>query len=381
MEYFTSLIDERGGPAKCKYVYSFGAPGHGKGPFDGLGGTIKKFIHGLITGTKTSLSEGIPGVECRYISNATDVFEAASAHFEGEEYHSRNKRKNRINKFKFFLHLVENNDILRPEEEHRPLDQITRNYQFVVRETGVMFMRKRSCWCLYCMKAMLDPTTTKMTVDGCTSTSNNTTTLYDFELAECKKVKGANVKKLSNEKKQSRTEMAERISIGDWMLFSSNDHEQPVWLGRAMAKREWGNSCKWKNDSKREQDLGNGVKIRRGGYAINVQWYTHTEVGSTQYRLDSDEPNPLVQSDIALLHAGFEMTQVVGRRAAVPRSRTRTRTRRGNDIDDGLSRPRMNLQTREGDWFRKDFHNVYVIDDADKNKALAERLLLPATLR
>ena len=45
IEYFTSLIMKQGGPTECMYVYSFGAPGHGKGVFDGVEGTIKNKVH------------------------------------------------------------------------------------------------------------------------------------------------------------------------------------------------------------------------------------------------------------------------------------------------------------------------------------------------
>ena len=51
LEYFTSLAMNCGGPAECMYVYSFGVPGHGKGPFNGLVGTIKHKIHNLINRT------------------------------------------------------------------------------------------------------------------------------------------------------------------------------------------------------------------------------------------------------------------------------------------------------------------------------------------
>ncbi len=40
MEYFTSLIVDWGGASECSFVYSFRAQGHGKGVFDGVGGTI-----------------------------------------------------------------------------------------------------------------------------------------------------------------------------------------------------------------------------------------------------------------------------------------------------------------------------------------------------
>ena len=81
LEYFTSLIKERGGPTECVYVYSFGAPGHGKGVFDGVGGAIKNKVHSLIKATKTS-DDGVPGVDSDYINNVTDVFQAIRHNFE-----------------------------------------------------------------------------------------------------------------------------------------------------------------------------------------------------------------------------------------------------------------------------------------------------------
>ena len=51
IEYFTSLINSRGGATEFMYVYLFGAPGNGKGFFDGLGGALKK-IHNLVKGSK-----------------------------------------------------------------------------------------------------------------------------------------------------------------------------------------------------------------------------------------------------------------------------------------------------------------------------------------
>ena len=152
------------------------------------------------------------------------------------------------------------------------------------------------------------------------------------------------------------------------MLFASSDVKQSIWLARAMTKPEWGNACIWKNETTKKQKIGGGEGIKPGGYAINVQWYTHTEVGSLLYRIEKEEPHPLVQADVFLLHSGFEMTQVVGARANVPRSRS-VRNRR-KDGENGYAVPRLNLQTREGDWFRRDFGNIYQIDDVDRNRGL-----------
>lgn len=48
--------------AEALLVWSFGAPGHGKGTFDGVGGVLKNKIHNLIKGTKTAIAN-IAGTE------------------------------------------------------------------------------------------------------------------------------------------------------------------------------------------------------------------------------------------------------------------------------------------------------------------------------
>jgi len=69
-----------------------------------------------------------------------------------------------------------------------------------------------------------------------------------------------------------------------------------------------------------------------------------------------------------LLHSGFEITQAVGARENVPQNRS-VRDR-WNDDDNGYAVPCLNLQNREGNWFRRDFGNIYQIDDVDRNRGL-----------
>ena len=72
IEYFTSLINDRGGETDCMYIYSLGAPGHGKGFFDSLGGVLKNKINTLIKGSKTG-GDTSAGTNSGYISNVKDV--------------------------------------------------------------------------------------------------------------------------------------------------------------------------------------------------------------------------------------------------------------------------------------------------------------------
>ena len=61
------------------------------------------------------------------------------------------------------------------------------------------------------------------------------------------------------------------------------------------------------------------------------------------------------------------MTQVTGARTLVPRSRT---IRAHND-PEGYAAPQLNLQTREGDWCRRDVGSVYTMDQEVLDTALA----------
>ena len=42
ISYYTTIISNRGGPTLTAFVYSFGAPVHGKGPYYGIGGQRKQ---------------------------------------------------------------------------------------------------------------------------------------------------------------------------------------------------------------------------------------------------------------------------------------------------------------------------------------------------
>ena len=103
-----------------------------------------------------------------------------------------------------------------------------------------------------------------------------------------------------------------------------------------------------------------------------MQWYKQKVVGVLEYVLD--EYAAIVQSSCTLVYAGFDahMHQVSGTCVRVPRRRT---NRSNRMIDDWLLPPTINLQTTEGDWYRKEYGNVYrmnadVRDDALDNTAL-----------
>lgn len=228
IEFFTSLIKKHGRDAsKCKYVYSFGAPGHGKGCFDGIGGTFKHKVHNLIKSTKSS-GQGIPGVESGYIGSVDEVIEALKHHFTGDGEDAQAQRKaskNPIYVYKFFLHKTNDNPIKRPTEKFIPLEQITKNYQFSVSGVGNVHMRNRSCWCMKCMQSFMKGSLewpAMKSINGCSS-STLSTTVYSFNKRECKKTEGVGVTTTRMDRMHDRYELASNLTHGDWMLFKGQD--------------------------------------------------------------------------------------------------------------------------------------------------------------
>jgi hypothetical protein len=176
------------------YVYSFGAPRHGKGVFDGVSGAIKNKVHSLIKATKTS-DDGVPGVNSGYINNVTNVFQAIRHHFENSEHRGQSRAgSNSINHYKFFSYLIDKNLIRRPEKTFDQLHRISSNYQFTVNNIGIVCMRQRSCWCMQCMsklmQSILDWNDT-CDIARCVSCEHEMTNLYSFRKQSCRKQRGS----------------------------------------------------------------------------------------------------------------------------------------------------------------------------------------------
>lgn len=86
-----------------------------------------------------------------------------------------------------------------------------------------------------------------------------------------------------------------------------------------------------------------------------------------------DNAQPFVCSNATLLYTDFEeqMHQVVGSRVRVPRQRT-IWSNRMDDYDYSGS-TRLSLQTSEGEWYRKEFGNMWRMDKSVRDMAM-ERL-------
>ena len=100
INYYTTLINERGGPSKTSFVYSFRALGHGKGPYDGIGGRWKNKIDQAMS---TAVKRKLEFTETGYIESVKDVVKALNYYFAtSTKKDSQLAGKNPIHHYKFF---------------------------------------------------------------------------------------------------------------------------------------------------------------------------------------------------------------------------------------------------------------------------------------
>ena len=307
-------------------MYSFGCPGHGKGPWDGIGGTEKAAVatavkHSQISGRKIS------GLDKCEIHNALDVYKVLKATFDTDDWRAEQKRKKAPLAHMHFLYSSEefkklpcgcdvckavspsNNfhpTISRPSkpETFRRLEGISSMYEFKVVGHGILDCRTRACWCVSCMHHTLESSdrhnSPSFVVPGCTS-ADLTEGPYALRRCGCPKTSGMGSTKdlpfVSNELK----EVAAGITEGDWVVFKDGELDEgestvgadSLWVGRAVVNTAaaWNGKATHVNRSRKKLGV-----LDPGDVGVMVQWYTLHSANATHvdYVLSQEYPVPVV---------------------------------------------------------------------------------------
>ena len=101
-----------------------------------------------------------------------------------------------------------------------------------------------------------------------------------------------------------------------------------------------------------------------------MQWYTQKVIGTLEYIVEGGEnTKPFVMSNDSLLLVGFDddMHQVLGTRVRAPRRRT-VRSNQNDDFE--YTSTRQSLQTTEGDWYRREYGNLWRMKDGIRDLAM-----------
>ena len=145
----------------------FGCPGHGKGPWDGLGAMVK-----------TKVTRDITNEQCRTPSGRIElpieVAIHARATFCTDEW-LREHAYMQINEI--VVMYLDTSEIERPRVPPHisPVEGIQSLYSFFMRDDGLLCSRAYSCWCPACSRVRSHASLTvdwggTLTVPGCTRT-------------------------------------------------------------------------------------------------------------------------------------------------------------------------------------------------------------------
>lgn len=123
----------------------FGCPGHGKGPWDGLGAVLKQQVSRDITNNKVLTESG-------YITCPAEVAEHLRARFSTEEWRAKHASKH-INEILIFY--TPHNEINRPRADPTfdSLDGARSTYSYMMLAKDQLARRERACWCINCLRA------------------------------------------------------------------------------------------------------------------------------------------------------------------------------------------------------------------------------------
>ena len=180
INYYTMLIDSRGGPSETVFLYSFGAPGHGKGPYDGIGGRRKNKIDQCMSTAESGLLEFTAS---GLIQNVEDAHSALDYYFgRSTGKYAQLAGENPIHHYHFFCYTAGKHPINHPEESVVTLQGIPKHYQFLVNREWVVYMRQQSCFCLSCMAELMEGTLTWDSMHNVKGYSANARSSTDSEM-------------------------------------------------------------------------------------------------------------------------------------------------------------------------------------------------------
>ena len=141
MHYWSGKTSEHDFLKTC--WIEFGCPGHGKGPWDGMGAVMKQQLKRDMTNGKILTASG-------YVARPRDVAEHLKKRFETDEWKAAHADK--------AIHEIvvtySNHDEIfeRPQVEHEfePLTGKMSSFSFLMLGRDQIARRDRSCWCEAC---------------------------------------------------------------------------------------------------------------------------------------------------------------------------------------------------------------------------------------
>jgi hypothetical protein len=138
---------------KLVFIWGFGAPGHGKGEWDGMFGWLKSYVRRTIIVAETKSK--VIKTTSNKIKTAWDVYEQLVATYDNDEWRANQamKTKRHIQRITFLW--VGSDEIVRPRlpEHFEVLKSVRTTYEWCVLGVGSYASRRLACNCPSCLDA------------------------------------------------------------------------------------------------------------------------------------------------------------------------------------------------------------------------------------
>ena len=127
-------------------------------------------------------------------------------------------------------------------------------------------------------------------------------------------------------------------------------------------------------------DVYNGLIVRPNEVAVQIMWYEMIDMSDPElkYKVLQDYPHSVVQNNEYLVMGGDEvnsgMHQILGDSNPVPKNRRTTRTTSAGRTFGAYARTLSDYQRDEETWHEKEYDNVWLMDGATREAALARRI-------
>lgn len=142
MNYWSKQLGVESGFLKACWI-EFGCPGHGKGPWDGMGATMKQQLKRDMTNSKILTHSG-------YVTSPKEVAEHLAARFQTAEWQLAHSHKSIHEIIVMYAHHDEIVERRAAEHRFEPLVGKMSSYSYIMLANDQIARRERSCWCESC---------------------------------------------------------------------------------------------------------------------------------------------------------------------------------------------------------------------------------------
>eukprot|EP00965_Chrysotila_dentata_P260420 6213900-Pleurochrysis_carterae.AAC.2 len=239
----------------------FGPPGHGKGPWDGLGAVAKSKVLRDILNNKIRTESGV-------ISSSTEVAEHLRNTFQTEEWRREHdtRKINEIEIMEFAPHDVSERAEVELHEFEALVGQLSM-YSFKPIVPGVVAARSFSCWCDGCCRAVSrgEGLDANLVCVGCESEDKR-----QWIEKSVNRMDASGIAQRRAAAQRRGHELAKSLKPGQWLAVQARNDGDDLWIGKGL---DAGNSsCIVKKVSERSEMI-DGTMYTRGDSVIKVEWW------------------------------------------------------------------------------------------------------------